>query len=139
MSENKKISNVVKIIIGLIVLAALILGGIFIYSKFGPKKLEGEKQITIEVVDNEGKSTVYELRTDAETLQEAMDEAEGLTYSGTEGQYGLMIDTVNGVKADFSVDQSYWGFYVNGEYCNYGIKEQPVADGDAFKIAYTID
>ena len=139
MSENKKISNVVKIIIALIVLAALIVGRIFIYSEFGPKKTEGEKQITIEVVDNEGKSTVYELRTDAKSLQEAMDEAEGLTYSGTEGQYGLMIDTVNGVKADYSVDQSYWGFYVNGEYCNYGIKEQPVIDGDEFQIAYTID
>jgi hypothetical protein len=139
MSENKKISKVVKIIIALIVLAALIVGGIFIYSEFGPKKTEGEKQITIEVVDNEGKSTVYELRTDAKSLQEAMDEAEGLTYSGTEGQYGLMIDTVNGVKADYSVDQSYWGFYVNGEYCNYGIKEQPVNDGDEFRIAYTTD
>ena len=27
--------------------------------------------------------------------------------------------------------------YINGEYCNYGISEQPVADGDVFKIEYT--
>lgn len=139
MSENKKLNNVVKIIIGLIVLAALIVGGVFMYSKFGPQTQTGSKEITIEVVNKAGESTIYELRTDAETLQEAMDEAEGLTYNGTDGPYGLMIDTVNGETADYSVDQSYWGFYVNGDYCNYGIKEQPVLDGDAFKIVYTID
>jgi len=66
-----------------------------------------------------------------------MDEAEGLTYSGTEGAYGLMIDTVNGETADYSVDASYWSFNVNGEYCNYGIDQQPVNDGDAFSIVYT--
>ena len=32
---------------------------------------------------------------------------------------------------------AYWGFSVNGQYCNYGIDEQPVEDGDAFVIAYT--
>ena len=139
MSENKKLNNVVKVVIGLIVLAALIVGGFFVYSKFGPQTQAGTKEITIEVVNKAGASTMYELRTDAETLQEAMDEAEGLTYNGTDGPYGLMIDTVNGETADYSVDQSYWGFYVNGDYCNYGIKEQPVIDGDAFKIVYTID
>ena len=116
----------------------MIVGGVFVYSKFGPQTQAGTKEITIEVVNKAGESTIYELRTDAETLQEAMDEAKGLTYSGTDGAYGLMIDTVNGEKADYSVDQSYWGFYVNGEYCNYGIKEQPVADGDKFQIIYTI-
>ena len=30
-----------------------------------------------------------------------------------------------------------FGFYVNGEYCNYGVSEQPVEDGDEFSIVYT--
>ena len=137
MSEKKKISNVVKIVIGLIVLAALIVGGIFIYSKFGPQTQAGEKHITIEVIDKEGKSTVYELHTDAKVLQEAMDEADGLTYTSYEGPYGPTVDAVNGITADFNVDGAYWGFYVNDEYCNYGISEQPVADGDEFQIIYT--
>ena len=139
MSENKKKGNVKQIVIALIVLAALIVGGIFVYSKFGPQTQKGEKHITIEVIDKENKSTVYELDTDAEVLKEAMDEAEGLTYSGNESEYGLMIDTVNGVKADYSVDGGYWGFYVNGGYCNYGIETQPVVDGDEFQIIYTTD
>ena len=138
MQQNKKL-NWKQIVVALVVLVALIVGGIFVYSKFGPQTQKGEKHITIEVIDKDKKSIVYELDTDAEVLQEAMDEAEDLTYSGTESEYGLMVNTVNGLTADYSVDASYWGFYVNGAYCNYGISEQPVVDGDEFQIIYTID
>jgi len=128
-----------KIILGIgtaIAAVAIIVAMLFVWDKFREKPVEGSKSITIEVIDNEQKSTVYELKTDAKYLKEAMDEAKGLTYSGTEGQYGLMVDTVNGVKADYNTDGSYWSFYVNDAYCNYGISEQPVEDGDKFKIAY---
>ena len=101
--------------------------------------MEGSKSITIEVVDKEGESKAYELKTDAEYLRQAMEEAEGLTFSGAESDYGMMVDTVNDLTADYPTDGAYWSFYVNGEYCNYGIDTQPVADGDAFSIVYTID
>lgn len=94
------------------------------------------KEVIIEVVDSKGESKKYQLDTDAETLREAMDEAEGLEYSGTEGQYGIMVDTVNGETADFTKDGAYWSFYVNGEYCMSGIDTQPVNDGDKFQIKY---
>ena len=36
------------------------------------------------------------------------------------------------------VPQTTWAnVYLNGEYCNYGISEQPVNDGDTFSIIYT--
>lgn len=137
--HEKKTTKWIRIVIALIVMAALIVGGIFIYSKFGPQTKKGVKNITIEVIDNKGDSQVYELNTKAEVLKEAMDEAEGLTYAGDESEYGLMIHTVNGVTADYSVDSGYWGFFLNGEYCNYGITTQPVSDGDEFQIIYTTD
>lgn len=102
------------------------------------KPTQGSKTVTIEVIDKEGNSTVYNLKTDAQYLREAMEEAEGLEFSGTESEYGMMVDTVNGETADYGADSSYWGFFVNGEYCNYGIDTQPVEDGDAFQIIYTI-
>ena len=68
-----------------------------------------------------------------------MEEADGLTFEGTESEYGMMINTVNGETADYSIDGSYWSFYVNEDYCNYGIDSQPVVDGDAFKIVYTTE
>lgn len=67
-----------------------------------------------------------------------MEEADGLEFSGTESEYGLMVETVNGVTADFNVDGAYWSFYVNGTYCNYGVDSQPVEDGDAFQIKYEV-
>ena len=108
-----------------------------VYAVFGAKPTEGSKQITISVVNSKAETTTYSLKTDAQYLRQAMDEAEGLTYTGTEGPYGIMITAVNGETADYSVDASYWSFNVNGEYCNYGVDEQPVNDGDAFSIVYT--
>ena len=124
---------------GLGVLALVVVVGFMalLYAKFSAKPVEGSKEITIEVVDNEKKSTVYELKTDAEYLRQAMEEAEGLTFEGEEGQYGLSISIVNGLRADYTLDGAYWSFYVNDEYCNYGVDTQPVTDGDAFKIEYT--
>ena len=110
------------------------------YLMLKPKAQEGSKSVTLTVVNKDGEKKEYQIKTDAEYLQEAMDDAkeEGLTYSGEDSEYGLMVDTVNGEKAVFEEDGAYWGFSVNGEYCNYGISEQPVADGDAFEIAYTV-
>lgn len=132
MEKNKK-----KIIIGLVALVAVVVAFIAIYFIFREKPVEGSKEIVIKVVDSDEKVTTYELKTDAKYLKEAMDEAEGLTYSGTEGDFGMMVDTVNGVRADYTLDGAYWSFLINDEYCNYGISEQPIEDGDVCSIVYT--
>lgn len=128
-----------KRILGLGLLVVLIAVMAIIYTNFRENPVEGSKAITIEVVNSAEESTVYELKTDAEFLRQAMEEAgeQGLTFEGEEGPYGMMINTVNGEMADFNKNQAYWGFYVNDEYCNYGIDEQPIEDGDAFSIVYT--
>lgn len=135
MKEAKKTNK--KLIIGIAALVALIAVFAIVFFLFRPKTEQGAKFITIEVVDNNAASVVYDVHTDAEYLRQAMEEADGLDFSGSESEYGMMVETVNGVTADWNVDQSYWGFYVNGDYCNYGIDSQPVADGDAFRIVYS--
>lgn len=126
-----------KILIGAGALVALVAAFLIIWFSFREKPVEGSKEVTIEVVDSKGKSTVYELKTDALYLKEAMDEAKGLEYSGTESEYGLMVEVVNGETAIYAENGAYWSFYVNGEYCNYGIETQPVEDGDDFQIKYS--
>lgn len=126
-----------KKIIGLAALIVVIAIFAVIYVVFREKPVEGSKSITIEVVNQSSESENYQLKTDAEYLRQAMEEADGLTFSGTESEYGLMVETVNGVTADYNVDGAYWAFYVNGEYCMYGVDTQPVEDGDAFSIVYT--
>lgn len=128
--KNKKILGV-----GIFIVLIAILALVFFF--FREKPVEGSKEISIEVINKAGESTLYELNTDAEYLQQAMDEADGLTYDGAESQYGFTVDTVNDERADYTKDQAYWSFYVNDEYCNYGISSQPVLDGDNFQIVYT--
>lgn len=135
MTETEKGNK--KLIIGVIVMALLIALFAVLFFLLRPKAVQGAKTITIEVVDDNAASTLYTTHTDAEYLRQAMEETDGLEFSGTEGEFGLMVETVNGVTADYNADQSYWGFYVNGEYCNSGIDTQPVTDGDAFRIVYT--
>ena len=65
-----------------------------------------------------------------------MDEAEGLTYEGSDSEYGMMVEVVNGEQAIYAEDNAYWAFYVNGEYGNYGVDSQPVTDGDTYSIVY---
>lgn len=137
VKENKK-GKKGYLIGGLVLVILVILFG-FLYSTFGAKPVEGSKEISIEVVNKEGVSTNYEVKTDAEFLKQAMEETEDLTFSGEESEFGMMIDTVNGEKADYAVDNSYWSFFVNDEYCNYGIETQPIVDGDKFSIIYTSD
>ena len=127
-----------KKLLGILLIVVLVAAMALVYGKFSEKPVEGSKNITIEVVNSKEESKVYELKTDAEYLIEAMEEAEGLTFEGEEGEFGMSIMTVNEETADFNVDASYWAFYVNDEYCNYGVSEQPVEDGDAFAIVYTV-
>ncbi len=136
--NGRRTNSMKKTIIGMIALVAVIIALLVVYFKFGPQTVKGTKAITIEVVDNEQKSTLYDINTDAEYLRQAMEEVKGLNFDGTESEYGMMVESVNGVKADANVDGAYWCFYVNGEYCNYGIDTQPVQDGDAFQIKYEI-
>lgn len=136
METAKKSSK--KVILGVIGVVILVAVMALVYVKFGAKPVEGSKNITITVINSAQEETVYELKTDAEFLRQAMEEAEGLEFEGDEGSYGLSVHTVNGEKADYNVDGAYWGFNVNGSYCNYGVDSQPVMDGDAFEIVYTI-
>ena len=130
--KNKKAA----IIAGIAAVALIVIMGA-VYLVYGPKTSSGTKSITITVVDNEGNEKVYKVTTDAEVLSEAFQDAEGLSVEGEDAEYGLVVDTVNGLRADYTKDGAYWSFLVNGEYSNYGVDTQPVQNGDEFRIVYT--
>lgn len=128
---NKK-----KVVLGSGILVVLILAMALIWTNFREKPVEGSKEITIEVVNSKEESVIYELKTDAKFLNQAMEEAreDGLTFKEDNSR---MVIEVNGEQAVYVEDNAYWGFYVNEEYCEFGIYEQPIENGDAFKIVYT--
>lgn len=127
---KKKILGVAAIVV---VIAAL-LG---VYFAFREQPAEGLKTVSVEIVMSDGESEIYETSTDALYLRQVMDEIEGITYGETVSGFGPMVTEVCGEKAVYEENGAYWAFYVNGEYCNYGISDQPVNDGDEFKIEYT--
>ncbi len=131
----KKVNK--KMVAGIVLMVLLVGLMLIAYQTFREKLVDGVKMITIEVVDDKGNTVTYKLeKTTAKVLEEVMNEAkaQGFEYSGYTGTYGFTVDTVNGVYTDFI--NAYWGFYVNGDYCNYGISEQPVEDGDVFQIKW---
>ena len=138
---EKKQSDRKKIIIGAVILVVLLAAFAVIYAVFGPKAAQGSKEYILKVVDDNGETTEYTGHTDAEYLRGALEELEksdDLTIEGEESDYGLFIDTINGVTADYSKDKAYWALYVNGEYGNYGVDSQPLTDGDIYSLVYEI-
>lgn len=134
---EQKQKNAKKIWIpALLLVACLAVFGI-LYALNRPATSAGEKAFEVTVIDNNGEATNYKGQTDEEYLRGALEELDGLTISGTDGEYGLVVETVNGVRAIYEKDGAYWGFNVNGTYCNYGVDSQPVNDGDKFEIVYT--
>ena len=133
MNQQKK-SNKWLLLIPVVLIAAMVI----IYFAARPKPVEGSKTVSIEVVSADASTKEYTVHTDAEYLRGAMEETEDLTFSGDESEFGMMVTEVNGEVADYNADGAYWAFYINGNYCDYGIDSQPVADGDAFTIEYTV-
>ena len=135
-SKQKKILASIAVALVAVILVVVY----FVFGKTQPQETSGDiKNITITVVNSKEESTVYQLETQSEYLRGAMEEAQkdGLTFSGNEDVYGLMLITINGERADYNLDGAYWSIIVNGEYGMNGIDTQPVKDGDEFKLVYT--
>jgi len=87
------------------------------------------------VTDLEGKETTFEYTSSAASVGEAL-VAEGL-IEGHETEYGLYIDTVNGITADWDADQTYWAFYINGEYATTGIDGTEIVADTTYGLTLT--
>ena len=127
-----------KIFLTLIAVVAVVSVMLFAYKTYAPKTSEGSKNITIEVINSAQEVTTYTLSTDAEYLEQAFAETEGLEITNEEGPYGMTIMAVNGEEARYEVNNAYWSIMVNGEYSMYGASEQVVNDGDVFQLVYAI-
>ena len=95
---------------------------------------EGENMVKV-AVKAEGKSVTFTLYTDKADLGSALLEFD--LVEGEESSYGLYIKKVNGITADYDVDQSYWAFEKNGEMQMVGVSDTPIVDGEHFELVYT--
>ena len=96
----------------------------------------GEGALTVQVAVQVSEHTVtFTIHTDEPILGDALLANE--LVAGEESAYGLYIKEVNGILADYDVDQSYWAFYKDGEYMNTGVDGTEIADGDHYELVYT--
>ena len=95
---------------------------------------EGSKTITVKV-EAEEKTVTFTVKTDKETVGEAL--TENSLVEGDMGEYGLYIKKVNGILADYSVDMSYWSFYINGEMASTGVDGAKIDETAVYSLVYT--
>ena len=95
---------------------------------------EGSKTVVVEVTAEE-QTVTFTVHTDKDTVGAALLE-HGL-IAGDQGDYGLYVKVVNGIIADYDVDQSYWAFYINGEYAMTGVDATEITEGATYRLAYT--
>lgn len=124
-----------KLVLALVALVALvgILVGVWFATR--PEVQEGGKAFTVTVVHADGTEKEFSYSTDAEFLGAFLYE-EGLILAD-ESNSG-MFHTVDGEKADWNENQSYWAFYEGEAYANQGIETTPIADGAVYKLVYTV-
>ena len=93
----------------------------------------GAKTVVVEVKVEE-QTVRFTIKTDKDTVGAALLE-HGL-IEGEEGQYGLYVKVVNGIRADYDKDKRYWAFYIDGEYAMTGIELTEITDGAKYQLEY---
>ena len=121
--------KIVSMLLALVMLFAL--------TACGAKEEAPSEAVSFKVIvtDLEGNETTFEYTSSASNVGEVL-VAEGLVV-GHEASYGLYIDSVNGIAADWDKDQTYWAFYINGEYATTGISDTPITADTTYGLTLT--
>ena len=88
---------------------------------------EGATVLTV-VVSAEEKEVTFTVNTDKSTVGAALSEV-GL-IQGEDGMYTV----VNGMTADYNVDQTYWAFYEGDAYANQGMNDTAIDTAVTYKL-----
>lgn len=99
--------------------------------RFLPETDQGKKTIEVEVVYADESSDEFTIKTEEEFLRGALEQEE--LVAGTESDYGLYIQTVNGVSADES-NQEWWAISKDEEELTTGADTTPIADGEHYEL-----
>ena len=130
--KNKK---VLLAAIALLVVAG-VMAAVYFATRPTVQDWTGSKTITVTVVHSDGKSQEFSYSTDKAYLGEVLQEA-GL-ISGTPGEFGLYMETVDGETASWEENGAYWAFYVGEEYATTSVDLVPITDGAVYKLVYTL-
>lgn len=94
----------------------------------------GSRKLIVEVkADNQ--TVKFTVHTDEQTVGAAL--LANNLIDGEAGAYGLYVKVVNGITADYDIDQSYWAFYIDGEYAMSGVDTTDISEGSVYCLERT--
>lgn len=132
---NKKAMNkMMRLILCTVLIAAMALMAVGCGSKSAETTVSGVS-FTFVVTDLEGNESTFDITTSKATVGEALLD-EGL-IAGENSEYGLYVTSVNGMTADWDNDQTYWAFYIDGEYAMTGVDATEVTEGATYSFVLT--
>lgn len=97
---------------------------------------EGVHNVKIEVKIG-SKSVTLDVKSDKDNLADIL--TENKIAEGDDGEYGLYINKVNGVLADYDTDKAFWGLYKDGEMTAAGVSSITINDGEHYELVYTAE
>ena len=92
----------------------------------------GAKDLDFTAIDKNGTEYKFHIHTDKTFVGEALEEL-GL-IEGTEGAYGMYVNKVNGIYAEYEVTGTYWAFYTDGTYALAGIDQTEITEGTEYSM-----
>ena len=95
----------------------------------------GQTTISFMMVNSANEAILHTIHTDATTLREALVE-HGL-ISGQESIYGLNVDTVCGIRADYTLDGAWWQLYIGQTPAPTGVDGVTIEDGGEYSFVHT--
>lgn len=132
---NKKTMNkMMRLILCTVLIAVMALMAAGCGSKSAEATAPGVS-FTFVVTDLEGNESTFDITTSKATVGEALLD-EGLIV-GEDSEFGLYVTSVNGMTADWDNDQTYWAFYIDGEYAMTGVDATEVTEGATYSFVLT--
>ena len=130
--KNKKLINVLSIVLAVVLVVVGIV--LVVKGKSNSKSSSDVKNITFTVITEDGKKE-FKISTERDFLGAALTDEK--LIEGTESEYGLFVNAVNGISADDS-NQEWWSFTKDGEMLPSGVDTTPITDGDSFEATLTV-
>ncbi len=124
-----------KLVIAIVAVVALIALMVGIYFATRPAATTDEKTFTLTIVHGDGTSKEKTIKSAEEFLAPALVSLGILTDDGVETGMYLIVD---GEAVSWEKNQSYWAFYVDGEYAMEGMNTTVITDGAHYKLEYTL-
>lgn len=136
MEEKKNNKRLIAVIAGILILAVICVGLLFVYRSTKEETADVVKSITVQVEsqrDNYSFNQTYS--TDEQYLGDFLAKERLIGFDTSE--YGRFITSVQGYAANDD-EQSWWCVSVNGESAMTGVDEIAIADGDTYLLELKI-